>query len=97
MHGLGRQAVRRVLAVALCCAGLPGALTQAAHAASLPAATGKSRATVDAELCRAEQAGLVPATNLGPPDAWTIARNQASFAATGFHCPAAPHKGDTVR
>lgn len=71
-----------VLALAGC------ALFSAAHAASAPAAV-KTRAQVQADLCRAEQAGLVPATNLGPPDAWTIERNKENFKLSHIQCGSA--------
>jgi hypothetical protein len=87
--------MHRLSGLALGCASLVWAA--GVCAAPAPNHAAPSRAQVAAELCRAEQAGLVPMTDTGPPDAWTIAHNKALFKASGLRCPAASPASDVAR
>jgi Domain of unknown function (DUF4148) len=78
--------VKRRFLFALTWAGC--AALNAAHAETSQPAAGKSRAQVLAELCRAEQSGIVPIFDGSyPPDSWTIERNRENFRRSGITCP----------
>lgn len=78
--------MKRRFLLALAWAGC--AVFSGAHAEASQPATGKTRAQVLAELCRAEQAGIVPVfDDRYPPDAWTIERNKEDFRRSGITCP----------